>query len=169
EFRRVLFRSQYVRDARIGMIYEGTNGVQALDLVGRKLPMENGRPVRRYFEIVAGLVAATRDDDRTRDLSEAMERALGKLQQSTMILAQRGMQDPAEAAAVATDYQRLFGTVAIGHMWLWMAKVAAEKLSAGTAGDDATFHETKLRTARFYMTKVLPQATSLGHVVQAGG
>lgn len=159
---------QYVRDARIGMIYEGTNGVQALDLVGRKLPMEGGRPVKRYFGIVGALVEATRADDRTSDLSAAMERALGSLQQVTMFLAQRGMQDPAEAAAAATEYQRMFGTVALGHMWLWMAQVAAARLAEG-AGSDSTFYETKLRTARFYATRVLPQAAALGHAIQSGG
>lgn len=160
---------QYVRDARIGMIYEGTNGVQALDLVGRKLPMEGGRPVRRYFGMVGGLIEQTKGNARTKDLAEALERALGKLQQVTMYLAQRGMQDPAEAAAAATDYQRLFGTVALGHMWLWISQVAAAKLDDGSAGDETAFYDTKLRTARFYMSKVLPQATALAHAIQAGG
>jgi alkylation response protein AidB-like acyl-CoA dehydrogenase len=159
---------QYVRDARIGMIYEGTNGVQALDLIGRKLPMEGGRLVKRYFGVLGALVAATAGDERIKDISDAMERANARLQQVTMFLAQRGMQNPAEAAAAATDYQRLFGTVVLGHMWLWMAQVASAKLASG-AGDDAAFYETKLRTARFYATRVLPQATALGHMIQSGG
>ncbi len=158
---------QFVRDARIGMIYEGTNGVQALDLVGRKLPAEGGRLVKRYFARVAALLEATKDDEQTRDIAAGLGRAFAKLQSSTMSIAQRGMQDPAEAAAVATDYLRLFGLVAIGHMWLWMAQTAAARLP--DAADRATFYETKLRTARFYSTKVLPQATALGHAIEAGG
>lgn len=159
---------QYVRDARIGMIYEGTNGVQALDLVGRKLPMDNGRAVMRYFGILTALIAEAREDKRIAGIAEATERAVGKLQQVTMHLAQAGAKDPAEAAAAATDYQRLFGTVVLGHMWLWMAKVASEKLDAG-AGDESAFYETKIRTAQFYALRVLPQATSLGHTIQSGG
>ena len=118
--------------------------------------------------MLGALVAATAGDERIKDISDAMERANARLQQVTMFLAQRGMQNPAEAAADATDYQRLFGTVVLGHMWLWMAQVASAKLASGS-GDDAAFYETKLRTARFYATRVLPQATALGHMIQSGG
>ncbi len=158
---------QYVRDARIGMIYEGTNGVQALDLVGRKLPSEGGRLVKRYFARVAELIEATKDGEQTRDIAAALGRAFAKLQSSTMSIAQRGTQDPAEAAAAATDYLRLFGLVAVGHMWLWMAQTAAARLPG--ANEKTAFYETKLRTARFYAAKVLPQATALGHAIEAGG
>lgn len=157
---------QYVRDARICQIYEGTNGIQALDLVGRKLPQDMGRLLRRFFHPVGAEIEA---DMETEDLAEfvlPLAKAFAKLQQATAIIAQKGMKDPEEAGAAATDYLRLFGLVALGWMWLRMVKAAQAKLAAGEG--DAAFLEAKIRTARFYMTKLLPQTNALFVIIMAG-
>jgi hypothetical protein len=146
---------QFVRDARIAQIYEGTNAVQALDLVGRKLPMEGGRLVKRFFTMVGALIEQTKNDPALQELAAPLADALGLLQKATGALATRGAQNPEEAAAAATDYLHLFGYVSLGYMWLRMARVAE---SRRVAGDGQTaFYETKLKTARFYFAKLLPR------------
>jgi alkylation response protein AidB-like acyl-CoA dehydrogenase len=157
---------QYVRDARIAQIYEGTNAVQALDLVGRKLPEGNGRLVRRYFARVQEELAAAKGDPALQELAAPLAKALEQLQQATMTVATKGMHDPEEAAGAASDYLRLFGLVSLGHMWLKMARVAQRRLAEG--GGNRAFYETKLKTARFYVTKILPQTHGLLASVQAG-
>ncbi|KAA0685451.1 acyl-CoA dehydrogenase C-terminal domain-containing protein [Azospirillum brasilense] len=157
---------QYVRDARICQIYEGTNGIQALDLVGRKLPQDMGRLLRRFFHPVGAEIEA---DMETEDLAEfvlPLAKAFAKLQQATAIIAQKGMKDPEEAGAAATDYLRLFGLVALGWMWLRMVKAAQARLVAGEG--NAAFLEAKIRTARFYMAKLLPQTNALFVIIMAG-
>jgi alkylation response protein AidB-like acyl-CoA dehydrogenase len=157
---------QYVRDARISMIYEGTNGVQALDLVGRKLPAHAGRYLRSFFHpVLAALDAAIKDDDLS-PLAQPLAKAFGALQLATAHIAQRGLKDPEEAGAAATEYLRLFGLVALGYMWLRSAKVAHTALKAGTGERD--FYEAKLATARFYMERVLPQVAGLLAAVKSG-
>ncbi|MGU3664705.1 acyl-CoA dehydrogenase C-terminal domain-containing protein [Methylobacterium sp. A49B] len=157
---------QYVRDARISMIYEGTNGVQALDLVGRKLPAHAGRYLRSFFHpVLAALDAAIEDDDLS-SLAQPLAKAFGALQLATAHIAQRGLKDPEEAGAAATEYLRLFGLVALGYMWLRSAKVAHTALKAGT--DERDFYEAKLATARFYMERVLPQVAGLLAAVKSG-
>ncbi|MCJ2014696.1 acyl-CoA dehydrogenase C-terminal domain-containing protein [Methylobacterium sp. J-076] len=157
---------QYVRDARISMIYEGTNGVQALDLVGRKLPAHAGRFLRSFFHpVLAGLDEA-RADEALAPLAQPLGKAFGALQLATAHIAQRGMKDPEEAGAAATEYLRLFGLVALGFMWLRAAKVAHTALKAGT--DERAFYEAKLTTARFYMERILPQVAGLLAAVKSG-
>ncbi len=157
---------QYVRDARIAQIYEGTNAVQALDLVGRKLPMEGGRLVRRFFSMVKADVDAVSDDDSLSALAKPVSEALVKLQKATMLLAEKGFANPDEAGAAATDYLHLMGYTALGWQWLKMATVAQRKLSAGEG--DAAFLGAKLKTARFYMTHMMPQTGALLAQIQAG-
>ncbi|MDR3505953.1 MAG: acyl-CoA dehydrogenase C-terminal domain-containing protein [Acidocella sp.] len=157
---------QFVRDARIAMIYEGTNGVQALDLVGRKLPANFGRSLRRFFHPVAEFIEAHQNDAHIGKLVQGFARAFGALQLATGFIAEKGMSDPEEAGAAATDYLRLFGLVALGFMWVRMALIAAEKAPLG--GPDAVFYQTKLATARFYMERILPQAGSLLFTIKAG-
>lgn len=157
---------QYVRDARIAQIYEGTNAVQALDLVGRKLPMEGGRLVRRFFSMVKADVDAVSDDDNLGALARPVSEALVKLQKATMLLAEKGFANPDEAGAAATDYLHLMGYTALGWQWLKMATVAQQKLSAGEG--DAAFLGAKLKTARFYMTHMMPQTGALLLQIQAG-
>jgi alkylation response protein AidB-like acyl-CoA dehydrogenase len=157
---------QYVRDARIAPIYEGTNAVQALDLVGRKLPMEGGRLVRRFFEFVKGDVDVAAAVDGLEDFAKALGASLYQLQKATMLLAERGFANPDEAGAAATEYLHLMGYVAVGWQWLRMATVSQQKLAAGAG--DKRFHEAKLKTARFYFSRLLPETATLLTAIQSG-
>jgi len=157
---------QYVRDARISMIYEGTNGVQAMDLVGRKLAMNGGRAVQAFFKLVAEEAAAAKGDEKLATLAEGLEKALGHLQGATMWLAQNGFKNPNDVGAGAYPYMQLTGTVALGLMWLRMAKAASAALAAG--GGDAKFYEAKLVTARFYAERFFPDASGLRRKIEAG-
>ncbi len=157
---------QYLRDARIAMIYEGANGIQALDLVGRKLGQHNGRLLRRFFHPVAAFIAARREHPQLGALVKPLERAFGALQLATGHIAEKGLRDPEEAGAAATEYLRLFGLVALGFMWARMAEVALDKLPA--ADGEAGFYRDKLTTARFYMERVLPQAAGLYGAIKSG-
>ena len=157
---------QYVRDARISMIYEGTNGVQALDLVGRKLPAHMGRSLRRFFHPVSEYIAANRDDLQIGGMVRALERAFGALQLATAQIATTGLRDAEEAGAAASDYLRLFGLVGLGFMWVRSAQVAHRKLPV--ANGDARFYQAKLHTAQFFMDRLLPQAGALYLTIKSG-
>jgi alkylation response protein AidB-like acyl-CoA dehydrogenase len=158
---------QYVRDARIAMIYEGTNGIQALDLVGRKLPANMGRSLRRFFHPVQEFIEAESAHPVLGKMVQGYAKAFGALQLATGFIAEKGMADPEEAGAAATDYLRLFGLVALGFMWLRSAKLALEMLPAAE-GPDADFYKAKLGTARFFMERILPQAGGLYLAIKAG-
>ena len=147
---------QLVRDARIAQLYEGANGIQALDLVGRKLGMKTGRLLRHFFHPATAFVEAHQEDQALKDIVLPFAKALGKLQQATMVIAQKGLGDPEEAAAVATDYLKMFGLVAVGYMWVLMAEKAVDGNN-----EDARYYSNKLKTARFYMYKLLPESASL--------
>ncbi|MBC9031666.1 acyl-CoA dehydrogenase C-terminal domain-containing protein [Sphingomonas sp. JC676] len=157
---------QYVRDARISMIYEGTNGIQAMDLVGRKLAMNGGRAVQAFFRVVTEEVAAAKGDEKLKGFAEGLEKALGHLQGATMWLAANGFKNPNDVGAGAYPYMQLTGTVALGLMWLRMAKAAVDALAEGA--QDAKFFEAKLVTARFYAERFLPEAGSLRRKIEAG-
>jgi alkylation response protein AidB-like acyl-CoA dehydrogenase len=157
---------QFVRDARIAQIYEGANGIQALDLVGRKLPQDMGRLLRRFFHPVSEFLEENQEDPALLEFVIPLAKAFGKLQQATALIAQRGMKNPDEAGAASTDYLRLFALVAVGFMWARMVKVAQTKLPQ--ANGNARFYDTKIRTARFYMTKLLPQVNALFLTIMAG-
>lgn len=157
---------QYVRDARIAQIYEGTNGVQALDLVGRKLPMQGGRLVRRFFELVKHDIEAAAADDSMEEFTKPLGASLYQLQKATMLLAERAFANPDEAGAAASEYLHLMGYVAVGWQWLRMVTVAKAKLAQGAT--NAAFLNTKIKTARFYMTRLLPEAATLLAAIQSG-
>lgn len=157
---------QYVRDARIAMIYEGTNGIQALDLVGRKLPAHMGRYLRSFFHPVSSFIEANKSDANLGKMIEGLEKAFGALQLSTATIAEKGMRDPEEAAAAATDYTRLMGLVAIGYCFAKAATLAQEKLASGT--DEADFYKAKIVTARFFFDRLLPQATAAFLAIKSG-
>ena len=158
---------QFVRDCRIAMIYEGTNGVQALDLVGRKLPANMGRSLRRFFHPVAAFIEAHGADPAVGPMIQSFAKLFGALQLATAFIAQRSLSDPEEAGAASSDYLRLFGLVALGFMWVRMAKIAADQLPAAAAGE-AAFYRAKLATAKFFIERVLPQAGALLYIVKAG-
>ena len=152
---------QLIRDARITQIYEGTNGIQALDLVGRKLPMGTGRLARRFFHPVAAYLEAASVKPGMAEFVTPLAKAFGRLQQATLWLGKAGTANPDEAGAAASEYLRMFGLVAIGFMWARMAETAL-------ASKTDTFCATKLDTARFYMARVLPETGSLLASLSAG-
>jgi alkylation response protein AidB-like acyl-CoA dehydrogenase len=147
---------QFVRDARIAMIYEGANGIQALDLVGRKLPRDGGRAVMAFFAEVAAFAKDHGADEAMKPFVAPLSAALGHLQQATMWLMQNAMAKPDNAGAGATDYMKLFGLVVFGYMWAKMAKVAQDKIAAG---DMSTYFKTKQVTGRFFMERMLPETS----------
>jgi alkylation response protein AidB-like acyl-CoA dehydrogenase len=157
---------QFVRDARIAQIYEGTNGIQALDLVGRKLGKDNGRAIQAFFKLVGEEAAAGKGDEATAALAGALERALGDLQTATLWLMQNGLANPNNAGAAAYPYMTLMGIVSLGLMWLRMAKTSAAALANGAENPD--FHSAKLATARFYADRIMPQSNAERRKIEAG-
>jgi alkylation response protein AidB-like acyl-CoA dehydrogenase len=156
---------QLVRDARITQLYEGTNGIQALDLVGRKLPMKGGRAAQRLLGEISGFVAAHKADHRMKEFVEPLDKALGRVQDAALFLMQNAMKNPDEAGAAATDLLRLMALTAMSWMW---GRISVAALKGLDAGNDNAFYEAKLATARFYIARVLPQTTSLNHQIKAG-
>ena len=148
--------SQFVRDARIAMIYEGANGIQALDLVGRKLPRDGGRAVMAFFNEVQGFIKANEADESLKPFLLSLGKGLGHLQQATMWFMQNAMAKPDNAGAGSVDYMHLFGLVALGYMWGLQVKAAQAKLASGANGD-AERLETKLLLAKFYAERILPE------------
>ena len=146
--------SQFVRDARIAMIYEGANGVQALDLVGRKLTTDGGRHVMAFFEMVKAECKAHDGDARMTAFTEPLKAASKALQQAGMFFMAEGMKDPNAALAGSHDFLHMMGHVCLGLMWTRMAGAAYAALDAGTS--DRAFHEAKVATGRFYMARQLP-------------
>lgn len=157
---------QFVRDARIAMIYEGANGVQALDLVGRKLAMNGGRAIQAFFKLVAQEVAAGKADPKTADLAARLEKANGELQMASMWLMQNAMANPNNGGAASYSYMNLLGIVSLGWLWLKMARASAAVLANGTG--DKAFHEAKLITARFYAERIMPDAGALRRKIETG-
>src|SRR5919204_318217 len=146
--------AQFVRDARIAMIYEGANGIQALDLVGRKLPRDGGRAVMAFFSEVASFAKEHGGDEAMKPYVTPLSTALGHLQQATGWLMQNALTKPDNAGAAATDYMQLFGLVAFAYMWARMAKVVQDKIAASGA---TPYLSTKLVTGRFFMERMLPE------------
>ncbi len=155
---------QLVRDARIAQIYEGTNGIQALDLVGRKLGQDYGRPLRRFFHPVRAFLEANQADPQLAEFIAPLAKAFGRLQRATLWLAQKGQGDPEEAGAAAGDYLRLFALTAFAYLW---ARAAAVSLGRAD-GLAPQFYDAKLATARFYMQRILPQSSGLFAAIMAG-
>ncbi len=151
--------SQFTRDARIAMIYEGANGVQALDLVGRKLATDGGKHAMAFFEMVKTFIKENEGNEVLKaDFLDPLKAASKDLQTAMMYFMQNGMKNPNNALSGSYDFMHLFGHVCLGLMWAQMAKAADEALQAGT--EDVTFYQTKLATGRYYMARRLP-ATAL--------
>ena len=148
--------SQYTRDARIAMIYEGANGVQALDLVGRKLAQDGGKHVMAFFEMVKSFCKENGGKEEAYDKAfiEPLKAASKDLQAAGMYFMQEGMKNPNNALSGSYDFMHMFGHVCLGLMWAQMAKAAQDALDGGAS--DKEFYETKINTGRFYMARRLP-------------
>jgi acyl-CoA dehydrogenase len=158
---------QFVRDARIAMIYEGANGVQAIDLVGRKLPMNGGRAIIAFFGEVTAFMAQNEKPDAMRPYLEPLRDALGHLQQATMWFMNHAMTKPDNAGAGSYAYMDLFGLVGLGFMWAKIARAALESQARETAARQAM--EARLMTGRFFMERMLPETQLQLARITAGG
>ena len=145
--------SQYLRDARITMIYEGANGIQALDLVGRKLPANGGRAIMSWFADIDAFVAENSGEGPIKPYVDGLADAKKQLQEGTMWLMQNGMQNPDNAGAASTDYLHIFGLTALAYMWAQMAKAAQAQVDAGTSDP---YYANKLMTGRYFVERILP-------------
>ena len=159
---------QLVRDVRITQLYEGANGIQALDLVGRKLGAHYGRLLRAFFHPVMAFIEQHQADPELAEFVLPLAKAYARLQQVTLHVAQQGLRDPNEAGAASYDYLRLFALVALAYLWARMVQVAKARLAAGADGD-AAFYEAKVKTARFFVTRMLPESGALFAQIMAGG
>ncbi|TMV90485.1 acyl-CoA dehydrogenase [Thioclava sp. BHET1] len=146
--------SQHVRDARIAMIYEGANGIQALDLVGRKLAQDGGKHVMAFFEMVKAECKSHDGDERMKAFVEPLKAASKQLQTAGMFFMNNGMKNPNAALSGSYDFMHLMGHVCLGLMWTRMAKAALDALDGGAS--DTAFYEGKLTTGRYYMARQLP-------------
>jgi alkylation response protein AidB-like acyl-CoA dehydrogenase len=159
---------QFVRDARISMIYEGANGIQALDLVGRKLPRNNGRAVLAFFNELGALMKENAGDETLAPLLKPLQVAAGHLEQATTWFVKNalGKSDPLAAAAGSYDYMHLFGLVALGQMWVRIAKAAEARIAAGESAGEAM--KAKLVLARYFMERMLPETAARLACITAG-
>ena len=148
--------SQFARDARIAMIYEGANGIQALDLVGRKLAQDGGKHVMAFFDMIKTFASETKGQDEAfdRDFLEPLKSASKDLQAASMYFMSQGMKNPNNALAGSYDFMHMFGHVCLGYMWARMGLAASKALADGAS--DVAFYETKLATGRYYMARQLP-------------
>ncbi|ANK84233.1 MULTISPECIES: acyl-CoA dehydrogenase C-terminal domain-containing protein [unclassified Rhizobium] len=159
--------SQYVRDARIAMIYEGANGIQALDLVGRKLALNGGRAAMALFKEIGGFCEENRSDEKLSFFTKHLKKGLNDVQGATMWFMQNAMAKPDNAGAGSTDYMHLFGLVVLGYMWAKMAKAAEDGLASGDGTREA-FLKNKLVTARFFMERIMPETALRKARIEAG-
>jgi hypothetical protein len=158
--------SQFVRDARIAMIYEGANGVQAMDLAGRKLAMNGGRAVQAFFAMVDAECTAAEGDAGLGEIAGKLAKANGELKAATMWFMQNAIANPNNLGAGAYHYMTIMGHVAVGLMWLKMARLAQDALAATTG--DALFYQAKLACARHFAAAFLPDAGALRRKIEAG-
>ena len=157
---------QFVRDSRIAMIYEGTNGIQAMDLCGRKLAQNGGRAVQAFFRIVDEECAAAKEAEALAPIAERLEKANGELKTATMWFMQNAMANPNNLGAGAHHYMHIMGIVSLGLMWLRMATVAAARIAEGS--DDRAFYDSKLMTARYFAERFTPDAGALRRKIETG-
>ena len=155
---------QLVRDSRIAPIYEGTNGIQALDLVGRKMPMHTGRLLKSFFHEVKEYLEKNSFNYNLNDFIPYLMKSFVRLQQVTSFLASKGINDPDEAAGPSVDYLKMFSLVAIGYMWTRYAEISFHKLN----DDPDNFYKAKIASGNYFMTKILPETGSLMSSILSG-
>jgi hypothetical protein len=158
---------QFVRDARITMVYEGANGIQALDLVGRKLAQNGGRALQTFLQDVGGYAKDLKDDDDLGDYARSVIGSVKAIEEATGFLMENALQDPDEAGAASYDFLYLTAYAAMGYIWLQMMQKAAACKSEGAGNPD--FHDAKLTTGRFFFERMMPDYH--GHLakLKAGG
>jgi len=144
-----------VRDARIAMIYEGANGIQALDLVGRKLPKDAGRAVTAYFKEVGDFLKENAADESLAPFIKPLKAGLDDLQKATMWFMQNALTRPDNAGGGATDYMHLFGLVVLGQMWALIAKTAHERIAAGDPRAERLKNDLQVGSA--FMARTMPE------------
>ncbi len=159
---------QYVRDARITMIYEGTNGIQALDLIGRKLSKDAGKYLRSFFHPADKFIEKHKDNEEMKEFVKPLKKYLEYLQQATLYMAKSGLANPNDAAAGAVDYQRQFALTYMAYIWARQAEIALARRDQGSGIRDQEFYTAKLATARFFMNKILPQASAHLQIIVSG-
>jgi len=155
---------QLVRDSRIAPIYEGTNGIQALDLVGRKMPMHTGRLLKSFFHEVKEYLEKNSFNYNLNDFIPYLMKSFVRLQQVTSFLASKGINDPDEAAGPSVDYLKMFSLVAIGYMWTRYAEISFHKLN----DDPDNFYKAKIASGNYFMRKILPETGSLMSSILSG-
>ena len=151
---------QYLRDMRIGMIYEGTNHIQSLDLVGRKLPKDGGRLYKLFAKKIFRFVRDNQEVEGMNEFTKPLEKALNKLNETTMMMGMKGMQDPEWVASVSSNYLNAMSLTALGYMWARMAKASL--------GGESRFLRSKLKTARYFFSNILPEVDSIYSIMEAG-
>ena len=156
---------QFVRDARINMIYEGTNTIQSLDLLGRKILGNQGATLRKFGKLIGKLAKEEADNASMKEFITPVTTLGEQMTQFTMEIGMKGMQNPDEVGAAAVDYLRVAGHMVFGYFWARMAQVALREIAAGNKDP---FYQAKLQTARFYFAKLLPETATLMQTARAG-
>ena len=154
---------QHVRDARINMIYEGTNTIQALDLLGRKVLADGGAKLMKFGKVIQDLIKTHAENPAMKEFCDPLAALLGEVQKLTMEIGQKAMKNPDEVGAAAVPYLRVIGHLVFSFSWCFAAGVALKKLDSGDA-----FYKAKLVTARFYFAKLYPESASLIKQARAG-
>lgn len=158
--------TQFLADARIAPIYEGTNGIQAMDLIGRKLPSKNGEVIRDYFAMIQNFIDENKNNEDLSHYTSLLEKALQRQQTATMWLMQNAMSDPDQAGATAHYYLNLMALVSMGYFWADMVEKSKKMLASGEGNAD--FLKSKITTANFFFNHLLPETTSLRYKIEAG-
>jgi len=154
---------QYVRDARINMIYEGTNTIQSLDLLGRKVLMDNGAKLKKFGALVQAFVEENGTDEALSEFVTPLGELGGKLTKLTMEIGMKAFKSPDEVGAAAVPYLRVVGHLVYAYFFARMAKIALQKLDSGDS-----FYKAKLATARFYYARLLPETAMLIRQARSG-
>ncbi len=158
---------QFVRDARINQIYEGANGVQAMDLVGRKLGLNSGKPMKAFVSEVEAWLQSSAGKEALAVHAKALDAGLADLKQAALWIAKHAGEDPDVLGACGYDFLNLFGLVALGYMWGLMCEVAGDKL-AGSPGQSCKHLNAKLAVGRFYFERMLPETAMLLARIKTG-
>ncbi len=156
---------QYVRDARINMIYEGTNTIQSLDLLGRKVLGNQGASLKKFGAQISALVMAEQGNEDMAEFIQPLAKLGQQMTQFTREISYKALQNADEVGAAAVDYLRVAGHLVFGYFWARMAQVALQRIASG---DRDPFYAAKLQTARFYFAKLFPETASLMQTARAG-